>query len=126
AVPAPSADRAYLRDLAVGVIVDAFEMARLDPVAAVDDDRRGRIGALLGDVLLGATVFRVDREAGHGAGELRRIGAEAGVNLGDVLGRIAAALALEAADRKSTRLNSSHVKSPYAGFGLKNKKEDKI
>src|SRR3546814_962049 len=39
----------------------------------------------------------VDREAGHGAGELLRVDAELAVEGGDVLDRVAAALALERA-----------------------------
>src|SRR3989442_11022372 len=57
----------------------------------------------------------VDRHLRHRAHRARRLGAE------QVPGRLG--LVLVAADRKSTRLNSSHVRISYAVFCLKKKKK---
>src|SRR5690606_41290105 len=46
-----------------------------------------------------------------------------GLALQETLGNFFAGIALQAEDRKSTRLNSSHVKISYAVFCLKKKKK---
>src|SRR2546430_9703851 len=71
------------------------------------------------------TLFRsgVRRELLHRLGDFRGIAGADGDALGDPRGRTAGALELEA-DRKSTRLNSSHSQISYAVFCLKKKKID--
>src|SRR5690606_41594083 len=58
-------------------------------------------------------VGHLAAQAGQRCGRGRRLPGNAGPPLGEALAR----------DRKSTRLNSSHVKSSYAVFCLKKKKE---
>src|SRR2546422_1411512 len=68
------------------------------------------------------TLFRSDihTQVGEVVEQMRR----GQVNVGDVEELSAAALeALDAIDRKSTRLNSSHGYISYAGFCLKKKKK---
>src|SRR3546814_6805218 len=62
------------------------------------DHQRRRAGDLAAHrELLGAGGLGVDREAGHGAGELLRVDAELDVEGGDVLDRVEAERALERA-----------------------------
>src|SRR5690625_6034458 len=69
--------------------------------------------------ILGGGVRRPGDHA-VGLAQLDHHGAEVGDVL-DLLARL-----LEGQDRKSTRLNSSHVAISYAVFCLKTKKEDKV
>src|SRR5436309_12446159 len=79
-----------------------FRSERHFGVGAIERDER----------LAGGDVVGVVGIHGHdGAGDLRR-------DLHEV--------ALHVRDRKSTRLNSSHVKISYAVFCLKKKKEDNL
>src|SRR5437870_12654215 len=78
--------------------------------------RRGRAAGRLWGVTRGTSVAR-RRPSGDGPGRLSR-GPRALAH-GDEAG---AQLRTGAADRKSTRLNSSHVASSYAVFCLKKKK----
>src|SRR5690606_41935653 len=70
-------------------------------------------------------VVAVDQAGAHAFGELRVATAvqAQGVFQAEHLGQRQVAAAPEL-DRKSTRLNSSHVKSSYAVFCLKKKKTD--
>src|SRR5690606_42020816 len=63
-----------------------------------------------------------DERLVEGAGEAEP-GLERRVLVGDVVAPVPVRL-LQAQDRKSTRLNSSHVKISYAVFCLKKKKTD--
>src|SRR5690349_24041636 len=83
---------------------------------------RSRVGDHGGDQVLGADEARVvrRREADRGADDLVRGGSPAleGQVGGDHPGPA------QVLDRKSTRLNSSHVEISYAVFCLKKKKTD--
>src|SRR5438874_5625276 len=68
------------------------------------------------------TLFRSRRVAGRHRGASRSLAVWAQVHAPDA--ECAAAL-VEAQDRKSTRLNSSHVEISYAVFCLKKKKKRK-
>src|SRR3712207_8766081 len=69
--------------------------------------------ACQGDMAVESDVLRVFEEATSSLGRLSHV-----VNNAGITGRSSR---LEAADRKSTRLNSSHANISYAVFCLKNK-----
>src|SRR5690606_41415467 len=72
--------------------------AAIDPLHLVAPERECQVVLMLGHV------------AGQGHGEV------------EAQGKLGARIALAGRDRKSTRLNSSHVKISYAVFCLKKKK----
>src|SRR5207302_2449217 len=74
--------------------------------------------------------YRAD-DAGRGRSKVRSTAAPCRLSTGEVQrpgapGRLARAWLGKRTDRKSTRLNSSHVKISYAVFCLKKKKKDTI
>src|SRR3546814_16130265 len=89
------ARRALHGDQLVGDLQPVLVAGALDQVLAVDHQRRRAADLAAHRELLGAAGLGVDRDAGHGAGELLRVDAELAVEGGDVLDRVAAALALE-------------------------------
>src|SRR5690606_42157851 len=95
--------------------------ATLFPYTTLFRSEGGRHGGVLVDVGVHGHAEQAGRLLAHLADEppqpRRQLGAEdAARPLGDVDHEVAAAL-----DRKSTRLNSSHVKISYAVFCLKKK-----
>src|SRR5690606_22583551 len=101
-----------------GALVDTtLGVGRLVLGVGVDEEgheRTGQAGRRLDDVRRVALVGGLIEEAQVGAGVLR-------VRRQVEVGAVRDALELTPLDRKSTRLNSSHVKISYAVFCLKKK-----
>src|SRR5690606_39583500 len=99
------------RRLPVHTLFPYTTLFRSERIGAVIDVEHGALGALEQDALAAAAHLGQEPPGGRGIGQdLRR-------DLLDLAQqRVAVDLGLAKADRKSTRLNSSHVKSSYAVF----------
>src|SRR3546814_18271800 len=86
--------RALHGDQLVGDLQHVLVAGALDQVLAVDHQRRRAAELAAHRELLGAAGLGVDREAGHGAGELIWVDAALAVEPGAVLDRVAAATTL--------------------------------
>src|SRR5438067_10751105 len=98
-------------------------MVRRPPISTLFPTRRS--SDLRAD-LIRAAARRHFAEHGYDAASMRDIAADAGITIATLYFRCATKEQLLFEDRKSTRLNSSHVSISYAVFCLKKKNTLKV